>query len=358
MNLKKLNIFIIFYIVFILIAYKLTDFKLFNFLYYNIFDGSLNFIPESQNIKIKKYLYALDIDFLFFVPILPLLLYSFAIVLNFNKILFPKKNSIFFSGHDLDHLKRFNINYLIAVAAGLGLYLELAIIRTHSSFFQMFAFFKNFSLLSCLLGLGIGYLFGNRKLYSLKWVFPIICTQILLMFFLQNTPLSLFIQNPITEQFSMGQGFAQGFFQFFVIYSFIVLIFVFNAMAFIPLGHLVSKLMFANKKLLSYSYNLLGSIGGIIIFALLSLYWTGPALWFFIGFLFLLFFQKKEKLNLIFSSVSILIILMVFLAPKDAKVNGKYVGPKEEIYSPYQIISVIFKNNSISAFNFSARVRR
>ena len=54
MNLKKLNIFIIFYIVFILIAYKLTDFKLFNFLYYNIFDGSFNFIPESQNIKIKN----------------------------------------------------------------------------------------------------------------------------------------------------------------------------------------------------------------------------------------------------------------------------------------------------------------
>ena len=53
MNLKKLNIFIIFYIVFILIAYKLTDFKLFNFLYYNIFDGSLNFIPEIGITKEK-----------------------------------------------------------------------------------------------------------------------------------------------------------------------------------------------------------------------------------------------------------------------------------------------------------------
>src|SRR5687768_15625164 len=52
----------------------------------------------------------------------------------------------------------------IALAAGLGLYAELALIRYHSSCFQLFAFFKNFSLLSCFLGLGIGYALGAARL--------------------------------------------------------------------------------------------------------------------------------------------------------------------------------------------------
>ena len=62
----------------------------------------------------------------------------------------------------------------------------------------------------------------------------------------------------------MGQGFAQGMFQFLFIYSIIIIIFIFNAMAFVPLGHLVSNLMFQNEKLVSYGWNLIGSIGGCI----------------------------------------------------------------------------------------------
>ena len=170
MNYKNLNILVISYIIFILLAYKLTNYQFFNFLFYNILDGALNFVPKNLVLKLEKYLLLLDKDFLFFVPIVPLIIYSLNIIFNFNKIIFPNKSSLFFTESDTDHLKKYNINYLIAVAAGLGLFLELAIIRMHSSFFQMFAFFKNFSLLSCLLGLGVGYLFGNKKIYSLKWV--------------------------------------------------------------------------------------------------------------------------------------------------------------------------------------------
>src|SRR6476661_735517 len=51
----------------------------------------------------------------------------------------------------------------IALAAGVGIYLELVVVRFHASCFQLFAFFKNFSLLSCFLGLGIGYTLGGRR---------------------------------------------------------------------------------------------------------------------------------------------------------------------------------------------------
>lgn len=339
MNFRIINIFVFFYLTLILLAYQLTNYQLFDYLFYNFFDGSLDFLPEDKASKVKNYLPLLDDDFLFFVPIIPLIIYSINIIFNFNKIIFPNKNSLFFTGPDTDHLKKYNINYLIAIAAGLGLYLELAIIRMHSSFFQMFAFFKNFSLLSCLLGLGVGYLFGNKKIYSLKWVFPFMTIQILLMYFLKNTPFALFIQNPITERLAMGQGFVEGFFQFFIIYSFIVLIFIFNAMTFVPLGHLVSNLMYSQKKLQSYSSNLLGSIAGIVVFALLSIYWTGPSLWFLLGFIILIFFQKKNYLNIIFSGSSLFILLLIFLIPKDSN--------EKNIYSPYQLISVIYEEDTV-----------
>ena len=45
----------------------------------------------------------------------------------------------------------------VAVLAGCGLFFELALIRWHASLFPMFAFYKNFSLLACLAGLGLGY---------------------------------------------------------------------------------------------------------------------------------------------------------------------------------------------------------
>ena len=339
MNFRIINIFVIFYLALVLLAYQLSNYQLFEYLFYNLFDGSLDFLPEDKASKVKNYLPILDDDFLFFVPIVPLIIYSINIIFNFNKIIFPNKNSLFFTGPDTDHLKKYNINYLIAIAAGLGLYLELAIIRMHSSFFQMFAFFKNFSLLSCLLGLGVGYLFGYKKIYSLKWVFPFMTVQILLMYFLKNTPFALFIQNPITERLAMGQGFVEGFFQFFIVYSFIVLIFIFNAMTFVPLGHLVSNLMYSQKKLQSYSSNLLGSIAGILVFALMSIYWTGPSLWFLLGFIILIFFQKKNYLNIIFSGSSLFILLLIFLIPKDSN--------EKNIYSPYQLISVIYEEDTV-----------
>ena len=69
------------------------------------------------------------------------------------------------------------------------------------------------------------------------------------MYLLKNTPIGPLMQNPITEQWAMGLNRAQGFLQFFLIYSFVILIFLSNAVIFVPLGHLVSRLMRKQDKL-------------------------------------------------------------------------------------------------------------
>ena len=120
-------------------------------------------------------------------------------LLNSKKIIFSRK---FYNFFNLEEFKptslNTNIYFLIALAAGLGLFIELAIIRIHSSYFQLFAYFKNLSLLSCFLGLGIGYSFSKLKLYSLNWTFPLIALQVAFMYILKDTPITLFFQNPVS----------------------------------------------------------------------------------------------------------------------------------------------------------------
>ena len=69
------------------------------------------------------------------------------------------------------------------------------------------------------------------------------------MYLLKNTPFNSFLQNPITEQLAMGQSNVKGIFQFSIVYSFVILIFLSNAVIFVPLGQLVSSLMIKQDKL-------------------------------------------------------------------------------------------------------------
>ena len=86
----------------------------------------------------------------------------------------------------------------------------------------------------------IGFSLSNKKLTSLGWVFPFLSAQIIFLFLLKNTPMTAFFQNPISEQWAMGQSVAKGIYHLSLIYSFLVLIFIFNAMCFVPIGQLVT----------------------------------------------------------------------------------------------------------------------
>ena len=326
------------YFFFSLIFYFITETKPINFIFEKIFNSDISFLMEKKTETIEKYINLLNDQYFYFLPTFPLFIIVLFSIIYSKKILFAK-NFLLIEKQDTDisHINKINLNYLIALAAGLGLYLELMIIRLHSSFFQLFAYFKNISLLSCLLGLGVGYLFGHKKLYSLKWVFPLLTVQVSLMYLLKNTYFGMLLQNPITEQWQMGLLNANGIFQFFIIYTFIILIFLSNAVIFVPLGHLVSRLMLQQDKLQSYSWNLIGSISGIILFSFLSFIWSPPAIWLLVGFLIYIIFIKKNLTSILFPFISLLLLLVIILIPKNIN--------KQELYSPYQVISLEHSNN-------------
>ena len=307
--------------------YFLTKSKPISFIFEKLFNQNISFLINKKQETIDKYIGIFDEKYFHLLLIFPLTLLIILSVIKIKKIIFEKSNL-----DEIIHLKKYNLNYLIAGAAGLGLYLELMIIRLHSSFFQLFSFFKNVSLLSCLLGLGIGYLLGHKKINSLKWVFPLLTLQITFMYLVKDTPITNLLQNPISEQWAMGQENAQTVFQFLLIYSFVIIIFLSNAVIFVPLGHLVSRLMYGQNKLKSYSWNLLGSLSGIILFSFMSFIWSPPSLWILVGFFIFIVFVKKTLLEISIPFISTLVLLFIILIPKDLS--------KQEIYSPYQLVTL------------------
>ena len=308
---KKFNNFILAFFLVVIVSYTLSEGQPFLTLYNNGLDTILGAIIKSETgDRIKDLIFSLDkeyfkvmIGFFFFL----LMIFS---LFNSKKIIFSNTFYDFFKLSEFkpEFLKN-NIYVLIALAAGLGLFLELAIIRIHSSYFQLFAYFKNLSLLSCFLGLGIGYSFSKVRLYSLNWTFPLVALQVSFMYILKDTPVTLFFQNPISEIWNMGQSIAVGSIHVILIYFFISVIFLFNAVAFIPLGHLVARLMLNTDPLKAYSYDLLGAIAGIGLFTVLSFLWTGPTIWLIISFSIIIFFQFNLKLNIKFICISFVILI-------------------------------------------------
>lgn len=217
----------------------------------------------------------------------------------------------------------------IALAAGAGLYLELVIVRFHASCFQLFAFFKNFSLLSCFLGLGIGYALGRTRPLLTPLALPMLAGQMIFLHALRFTGLGDMLHNPISEQLALGLQQADAWFHAAAVYGFLLFVFCFNALCFIPLGQLASRVMARPPRLVAYGWNLLGSLAGIALFFVVSALWAPPVVWAGLGVAALLPLLGGHRLAAGISAAALLAVL-----------GTTFRVDQYDVYSPYQILSV------------------
>jgi spermidine synthase len=170
--------------------------------------------------------------------------------------------------------------FAVFLASACGLYLEMVMVRWHSSCMHTFGVFKNVSMLSCFLGLGIGYaIAGRSRAIRFHIILPLIALQCLVFAIISRTRLGRLSLNPIAEHYIMWQSdwrwWCEGLFGNFVLAT----TFLVNAVMFIPIGHLTGELMRRVSQLTGYSLNLAGSIAGVGLFVLLSAFWTPPIVW-------------------------------------------------------------------------------
>ncbi len=234
----------------------------------------------------------------------------------------------------LDELSRRWVPLAIFASAAVSLFLELVMIRWQGCVFETFAFYKNYSLLACFLGLGLGYALAHRESIHLALTIPLLAFQMLFMTLLRHgfkleNQVSI-LATPVVEQLNMGYGTAWQIPSFLAVNAFMLVILLLSALAFLPVGQLCGRLMRREDNLKGYGWNLLGSLAGTAAIFLVSFLWTPPVIWFGVAFLCLLPFLNVGPRSLLFSVAAAFAAIAVLAWP----VN---VG-SEQIYSPYQLL--------------------
>lgn len=237
-------------------------------------------------------------------------------------------------GTYLDNIPIAYVDAAIVISAAASLFLELSVIRWQSSIFPIFAFYKNYSLLACFAGLGIGYALTRREAIPLFLTVPALALQMLLFVFLRYGLGPLWVESlwriPFSEQLNMGVKVAVTAPYLIAIYSFLTVAFLLTVLAFIPVGQLCGRLMTRRENLRAYGFNLLGSILGIVLITSISFLWTPPVVWFCICFAFLLVFHRFDNRALLTGVLASLVAVVVLSWP----VSSGF----EKIHTPYQLL--------------------
>jgi spermidine synthase len=242
-----------------------------------------------------------------------------------------------------------SLRYSLIAAAALSLFLELVLIRWESGLFAVFALYKNFTLLSCFCGLGIGYAKAHDKQLTLAASLPVTLVLMVILVFLRygtgEIGTGLFQIVPVREEAAVFSAFSAdtGFWGYLIrslpVYLLLALTFLLNALALLPVGQLCGRLMQRLPPLESYGYNLLGSLAGVGLLFLLSWAWAGPVIWFALSGAALLFFQLFSRTARKIATGAALGCVLVAAWPVTPLV--------QTIYSPYQMIERTSQKNGL-----------
>src|SRR5215471_7676164 len=186
--------------------------------------------------------------------------------------------AIFSSGSELPD---WNLNQLL-LASFLTLFAELAFIRWIAVEVRVFAYFKNLALLLCFVGFGLGCaLVGDR----VRWSSAIKAFLGLLL--LIRLPWSAGPMERLSENLGAGADlqiwatrYVLRWLPFLGSALLAGLLFLLLVLIFVPLGQVVSRQMnAAPRPLTAYSWNLFGSLAGILAFLGISRLMLPPAFW-------------------------------------------------------------------------------
>jgi spermidine synthase len=242
----------------------------------------------------------------------------------------------------------------LAVISGLGLFLELMMIRWISSEITMFAYFKNFVLIACYLGFGLGCYMCRRKANLFALLLPLAAIVVLVklpwkelrqlvgrlpLFLGAFSQVSLWEVTPRSLTLTTAAAFAAA-------GAVVVLVFSLIAFVFIPVGQAVGwYLENAEKGILAYTVNIVASLLGILLYTLLCFLYLPPTVWFLLaGLALMAFLWEFPVLRWSAAGVFAVLVLLAGIGP----------GKGSTVYwSPYQKITItpIRENNQIISYS-------
>jgi SAM-dependent methyltransferase len=240
----------------------------------------------------------------------------------------------------------------------LSLFVEMLMIRWVSSEIMIFAYFKNFVLVACFLGFGLGCYLCRRRVQLAALLNPVLLLAILL-----KTPISPLHRSIGDLPKLLGAGVEVHTWGvpavptsgggILLAMIFVVPLFALIATAFIPFGQLVGwYLENAPKGVAAYSVNVLASLAGIAAFTLLCFLHQPPWVWFLVaGVLCVIFFWRAAGARMVLGITFLICISL--LALRDSKSAKTYWSPYQKLtirpqFDHGQLVSYLLTTNNSS----------
>ena len=180
----------------------------------------------------------------------------------------------------------------LILASGLGLFLEMMMIRWISSEIRIFAYFKNFVLIACFLGFGLGCYLCRRRWNALPLIVPPVLLALLvkapwagLREMVQILPALLGASSEVNiwgvpalpKNAASLAALAIG-------VAWTVPLFTLVALFFLPFGQMVGwYLENAVQGIRAYTTNVLASLAGIALYTALCFWYQPPPVWFLVA---------------------------------------------------------------------------
>jgi hypothetical protein len=240
----------------------------------------------------------------------------------------------------LRSLGGFSLWRLVLVSV-LGLFLELLLIRWVSSEIRIFAYFKNFVLIACFLGFGLGCQFCRRRINLAAMLVPLTALAVLIKFQWLDVhnmwtalPTILGTGSEVNiwgvPNLPMSWSVAA---MLLIGLAVVAPLFALVAFVFVPIGQMVGwYLENAPSGGAAYTWNVLASIAGIVLYTGLCFAYQPPWVWLLTAGLLLMILLWRQPRLMITAGVAFFVcIQFAILGPAQ---------PARVYWSPYQKLTV------------------
>ncbi len=234
---------------------------------------------------------------------------------------------------------------IISVA---GLFLEMLLIRWVSSEITIFAYFKNFVLIACFLGFGLGAYLCRQPINMLATLGSMVYFALIIKLpwgALRDLVHTLTgMLGATTEVDVWGVPTlpwnVETFAGLAVTLAVVIPMFALASLIFIPIGQATARLMEgARDGILAYSVNIVGSLFGVLLYTLLCLFYQPPPVWFGVAGLLVVLGFKTPRVRIGAVAVFGFCIAMTCLPTSNRSVralNGLDTTAANTAWSPYQ----------------------
>jgi spermidine synthase len=219
----------------------------------------------------------------------------------------------------------------LLLASFLTLFAELAFIRWIAVEVRVFAYFKNLALLLCFVGFGLGCALARKRV---RWSSALKAFLGLLLVVRMPWRGAVFLEGLSQSLGGAGDvaiwstGTASGWLQYGTAALIAGALFLLIVSVFVPLGQTVSLQMDrAPSALRAYSWNLVGSLLGVLAFFAVSLMMLPPAIWLGAVLLGFALLQPSRR---------DLVLVASLIVPLALLLHGE-AGPNTQVlWTPYQ----------------------